>query len=84
MFLEALQANMTANCNSKPGPSKELLDEFASSVHTVQADLSEEKRVVDMFATTAQSRCGAVQIAMVNHRIWVTADVSVVIMTSRR
>lgn len=73
-------ANVTAHYNSQFGPIQELLASNANLQH-VQANLSQEDAVVAMFESLSTMPHGPVQVVIVNHAIYPTADVPVAKMT---
>ncbi|KAG1735614.1 uncharacterized protein EDB91DRAFT_1083699 [Suillus paluster] len=76
----ALGANVTAHYNSQFGPIQELLASNANLQH-VQANLSQEEAVVAMFESLSTMPHGPVQVAVVNHAIYLTLDVPIARMT---
>ncbi|KAG9309750.1 NAD(P)-binding protein [Chiua virens] len=64
----ALGANVTAHYNSQRDPLLPLLQMY-STLRTIQADLSDEAAVVDLFSTLSHSDAGPVQVVVVNHAI---------------
>ena len=79
--LPALGAEVTAHYNTHYGPLGALSKTY-SNVQAVQAELSDETSVMNMF--TAIAHAGPVQVLVVNHGIWPTEEVSVADLTLRR
>lgn len=79
--LTALGAEVTAHYNKQYGPLEGLSKAY-SNVQAVQADLSDEMSVDNMF--TAIAHAGPVQVLVVNHGIWPTEDVPLVDLTLQR
>jgi len=82
LFCE-LGANVTAHYNSQFGPIQELLASNANLQH-VQANLSAEKAVVDMFESLVTMPHGPVQVVVVNHAISSTVAVPIATMSLDR
>ncbi|KAJ7145349.1 NAD(P)-binding protein [Mycena crocata] len=75
-------AKVTAHYNTNASPLNTLIDEFgAERVVAVQANLSLEADVARLFAGSA---LGPMQIVIINHGIWPTADEPVAQMTLAR
>lgn len=79
--LPALGAEVTAHYNTQYGPLESLSNAYAN-LQAVQADLSDETSVENMF--TAIEHAGPVQVLIVNHAIWPAEDVPVADMTIQR
>ncbi|KAH0834173.1 NAD(P)-binding protein [Lanmaoa asiatica] len=77
----SLGAEVTAHYNTQYGPLESLSSAYAN-LHAVQADLSDETSVTNMF--TAMAHAGPVQVLVVNHGIWPTEDVPLADLTLQR
>ena len=77
----ALGAGVTAHYSTQHGPLESLSKAY-SNLQVVQAELSDETSVTNMF--TAIAHAGPVQVFIVNHGIWPTEDVPVADLTLRR
>lgn len=75
-----LGANVTAHYNSQFGPIQELLASDINFQH-VQANLSEEQAVVNMFESLSTMPYGPVQVVVVNHAISHSLAVPIARMT---
>jgi len=71
---------VTAHYNSQFGPIQELLASNAN-LQYVQVNLSQEEAVVAMFESLSNTPHGPVQVAIVNHAIYLTLDVPIAGMT---
>lgn len=81
MFVTALGAEVTAHYNTQYGPLESLSKAY-SNVQAVQANLSDEMSVANMF--TAIAHAGPVQVLVVNHGIWPAEDVPLADLTLQR
>lgn len=79
--LPALGAEVTAHYNTQYGPLESLSKAY-SNVKAVQANLSDETAVANMF--TAIAHAGPVQVLVVNHGIWPREDVPLAELTLQR
>jgi len=77
----SLGAEVTAHYNTQYEPLGSLSKTY-SNIQAVQADLSDETSVTNMF--TAIEHAGPVQVLIVNHGIWTRGDVPVADMTLQR
>ncbi|OJA20545.1 hypothetical protein AZE42_07077 [Rhizopogon vesiculosus] len=82
LFL-SLGADVTAHYNSNSTPIQNLRDDFLA-LQSVQADLSSESAVKDMFETLSGSHFGPVAVVVVNHGVWLPEDVPIVDMTTHQ
>lgn len=83
LFLEQ-GAKVTAHYNSNLSPLSSLLTEFGPTrVIAAQAELTAESDVARLFAE-ASAALGPVQVAIINHGIWPTADILVADMPLAR
>ncbi|KAJ7204721.1 NAD-P-binding protein [Mycena pura] len=77
-------AKVTAHYNSNLSPLSSLLAEFGPArVIAAQAELTAESDVARLF-TEASAALGPVQVAVINHGIWPTADILVAEMSLAR
>jgi NAD(P)-dependent dehydrogenase (short-subunit alcohol dehydrogenase family) len=73
--LAAQGANITAHYNSQRAPLLPLLEQYGSDrVHLTQADLVSEDDVAALFSSSSQA-LGPVEVAVVNHGYYPSADV---------
>lgn len=79
--LPALGAEVTAHYNTQYGPLESLSKDNVN-LQAVQAELSDETSVTNMF--TAIAHAGPVQVLIVNHGIWPTDDIPVADLTLER
>jgi len=77
----SLGAEVTAHYNTQYGPLESLSKAY-DNLQAVQAELSDETSVTNMF--TAIAHAGPVQVLVVNHGIWPAEDVPVADLTLRR
>ncbi|KAF9502062.1 NAD-P-binding protein [Pleurotus eryngii] len=79
-------AKVTAHYNTNVSPLHDLIEAFGSaSVRAIQADLTNESSVFQMFSQhEGQPDFGPVQIVVINHGIWPTADESIAVMSLDR
>ncbi|CEL54765.1 hypothetical protein RSOLAG1IB_07299 [Rhizoctonia solani AG-1 IB] len=78
LFLEH-GARVSAQYNSKPGP----LDNIKTSndrLHVIQADVTEEKAVTDLFLAAGEAWKQEAQVLILNHGIFTAEDVDLVDM----
>ncbi|KZT24996.1 NAD(P)-binding protein [Neolentinus lepideus HHB14362 ss-1] len=81
----SLGANVTAHYNTQDSTLRPLLAEYPDRIQAIQANLANESQVVDLFSSAAfQGGFGPVQVAVVNHGIWPSADEPVVDMSLER
>ncbi|KAJ7489287.1 hypothetical protein FB451DRAFT_1522866 [Mycena latifolia] len=84
LFLEQ-GARVTAHYNTNATSLNALTAEFGPGrVATTQANLSNEEDVVRMFAGAVTVAFGPVQVAIINHGVWPTADEPVATMSLDR
>lgn len=76
-------AKVTAHFNTNILPLLDLIEVFGSaSVRAIQADLTNESSVFQMFSQhEGQPDFGPVQIVVINHGIWPTADAPIAAMS---
>lgn len=75
-------AKVTAHYNTKSGPIQPLISEFGpDKVQSIQADLSQEADVIQLFTTSAQKHFGPVQVIVINHALYFDVYVPVIDMT---
>lgn len=79
--LPALGAEVTAHYNTKYGPLEGLSNAYIN-LQAVQADLSDETSVANMF--TAIAHAGPVQVLVVNHGVWPAGDLPVADLSLQR
>ena len=79
--LSALGAEVTAHYNTQYGPLGSLSKTY-SNLQAVQAELSDETSVTNMF--TAIAHAGPVQVLVVNHGVWPTEDIPVADLSLQR
>jgi NAD(P)-dependent dehydrogenase (short-subunit alcohol dehydrogenase family) len=77
----SLGAEVTAHYNTQYGPLESLSKDNVN-LQAVQAELSDETSVTNMF--TAIAHAGPVQVLIVNHGIWPTDDIPVADLTLER
>ncbi|KAG6908120.1 hypothetical protein DXG01_006089 [Tephrocybe rancida] len=73
-------AKVTAHYNSSNKNLEPLLEQFGDKVQAIQADLTIESAVCELFET-ASSSFGIVQIIIVNHAVWPLSNEPVVQMS---
>lgn len=79
-------AKVTAHFNTNISPLRDLIEVVGSaSVRAIQADLTNESSVSQMFSQHEdQPDFGPVQIVVINHGIWPTADAPIAAMSLDR
>jgi len=74
LFLEQ-GANVTAHYNTNSATLDPLVSgQFGSQLGVAQADLLLEEDVIRLFKTASSGPFGPVQVAIINHGIWITDD----------
>lgn len=69
-------ARVTAHYNTKSAPLEPLVREFGPNrIRALQADLTQEDNVRQLFANASTTPFGAVQVAVINHAFYEKRDV---------